>query len=84
MDSLKTLHPDGVIVLTGTEDDKLPLVVALGEIARQNGLKAGQIVKEISALLGGSGGGRPDFASGAGKDKEKLDQVLPLLKRLVN
>ncbi|NCA95808.1 MAG: alanine--tRNA ligase [Methanomicrobia archaeon] len=84
MDTLKTIHADGVIVLTGNEEEKIPLVVSVGEIGRQNGLKAGNLVKEISALLGGSGGGRPDFASGAGKDKEKLDQVLPLLKRLVN
>lgn len=84
MDTLKTIHADGVIVITGNEEEKIPLVVSVGEIGRQNGLKAGNLVKEISALLGGSGGGRPDFASGAGKDKEKLDQVLPLLKRLVN
>ena len=84
MDGLKTMYEDGVIVLTGEEEDKLPLVVAVGELGRKNGLKAGNMVKEISALLGGSGGGRPDFASGAGKSKEKLTAVLPLLKALVN
>ncbi len=40
------------------------------------GFHAGQIVKEISGVTGGGGGGRPEFAQGSGKDATKLDEGL--------
>ena len=39
-------------------------------------IKAGQIVKEIAPLVGGGGGGRPDFAEAGGKQPEKIDEML--------
>ena len=39
-------------------------------------VKAGQIVKEIAPIVGGGGGGRPDFAEAGGKQPEKIDEML--------
>jgi alanyl-tRNA synthetase len=46
-------------------------------------LKAGQIVKEIAPLVGGGGGGRPDFAEAGGKHPEKIDEMLTESRRVV-
>jgi alanyl-tRNA synthetase len=39
-------------------------------------IKAGQIVKEIAPIVGGGGGGRPDFAEAGGKQPDKIDEML--------
>ena len=39
-------------------------------------IKAGQIVKEIAPIVGGGGGGRPDFAEAGGKQPERIDEML--------
>ena len=39
-------------------------------------IKAGQIVKELAPMVGGAGGGRPDFAEAGGKDPSKIDEML--------
>jgi alanyl-tRNA synthetase len=47
------------------------------------GLNAGDIVKKVAQATGGSGGGRPEMAQGGGKDKDKLDEALKLVPKLV-
>lgn len=60
-----------------TEDGgKVPLVVALTSDLVKKGLKAGDIVKQSASLIGGSGGGKPDYAQAGGKDATKLDAAL--------
>ena len=39
-------------------------------------VKAGQLVKELAPIVGGGGGGRPDFAEAGGKDASKIDELL--------
>ena len=39
-------------------------------------VKAGQLVKELAPIVGGGGGGRPDFAEAGGKDASKIDEML--------
>jgi alanyl-tRNA synthetase len=46
-------------------------------------LKAGQIVKEIAPIVGGGGGGRPDFAEAGGKHPEKIDEMLKESQRVI-
>ncbi|GJM81563.1 hypothetical protein HMSSN139_40590 [Paenibacillus sp. HMSSN-139] len=50
------------------------VVVPKEEVAR--GLHAGKLVKEVAAVCGGGGGGRPDMAQAGGKDAGKLDEAL--------
>lgn len=66
-----------VVVLAGIGGSGRPLVfVATNEAARSVGIKAGDLVRMASKVLGGGGGGRPDFAQGGGKDPSKVDEAL--------
>jgi alanyl-tRNA synthetase len=69
-DKLKT----GVVVLVGKSDDKHPIVVRVSQDLTKT-LSAGKILGEIAQELGGKGGGRPDFAQGAGSDLSKLSSA---------
>lgn len=83
IDNLKTIHDNYLIALIGDDNGNLPVVVAASKKANEKGLQAGLIVKQIAQTLGGSGGGRPDMASGAGKDAKKVDEALALVKGLI-
>src|SRR5262249_45407564 len=65
----------GVVVLGLASNGKASLVAVVSEDLRKR-LHAGQIIKKIAEMVGGSGGGRPDFAQAGGKDVEKLDMAL--------
>jgi alanyl-tRNA synthetase len=54
---------------------KVGLVAAVSPDLQKR-LHAGKIIKEVAQIVGGSGGGRPDFAQAGGKDAEKIDQAL--------
>ena len=83
IDQLKTLFEDDVILLIGDKNGTLPLVCHVGVALNKKGIRAGDIIKEVARLLGGSGGGRPDFASGGGKDSSKIEEALELVKKLI-
>lgn len=82
-DNLKTQYPDYLIVLIGEENGNLPIVVSASKAAQEKGLLAGNVIRQVAQCLGGSGGGRPDMASGAGKDASKVDAAIELVKGLV-
>jgi len=46
-------------------------------------VKAGALVKELAPIVGGGGGGRPDFAEAGGKDASKIDELISRAKKLV-
>ena len=52
-------------------------------VGKAKGLKAGNLVKEISAIAGGKGGGKPDFAMAGLKDETKIDEALAAVKGIV-
>lgn len=83
MDQLKTVYDDDVIVLIGGKDGNLPIVSHVSALAQKEGIRAGDLVKAVSAILGGSGGGRPEMASGGGKDVSKIDEALAKVKELI-
>lgn len=83
MDQLKTVYDDDVIVLIGGKDGNLPIVSHVSSLAQKEGIRAGDLVKAVSAILGGSGGGRPEMASGGGKDVSKIDEALAKVKELI-
>jgi alanyl-tRNA synthetase len=58
------------------EENKIPLIVALTPDLVKRGLKAGDIVKQVATLVGGSGGGKPDLAQAGGRDATKLPDAL--------
>ena len=82
-DNLKSCHPNYLIVLIGEENGGFPVVTLASKAANDKGLLAGNIVRQVAQVLGGSGGGRPDMASGAGRDGSKMDEAINLAKGLV-
>jgi len=74
-DSLSQKLKSGVVVLGQATDGKASLVARVTDDLT-NRLNAGQIVKEISALVGGKGGGRADMATGGGNEPDKLEAAL--------
>jgi len=74
-DSLKARVQSGVVVLASANDGKVQIVVAVTADLTSR-VKAGQIVKEIAPIVGGGGGGRPDFAEAGGRHPEKIDDML--------
>jgi alanyl-tRNA synthetase len=74
-DSLKASIKSGIVVIASTNDGKVQIVVSVTPDLTSR-VKAGQIVKEIAPIVGGGGGGRPDFAEAGGKQPEKIDEML--------
>ena len=97
LDSPKTLREmgdrirdklgSGIVVLGGVYQDKAALLVMVSKDLTEK-LKAGVIIKDISKLVGGSGGGRPDMAQAGGPYPDKLDDALAaapgIVKRLLS
>jgi alanyl-tRNA synthetase len=81
-DSLKARIKSGVVVLAAADDGKVQIVVAVTSDLTSR-IKAGQIVKEIAPIVGGGGGGRPDFAEAGGKQPEKIDEMLEATKTVI-
>ena len=76
MDKLRDKEPNAVGALIGTDGSKTTLAVGVGKNALARGLKAGALVKQIAAIAGGNGGGKPDMAMAGGKDASKVDDAL--------
>lgn len=72
---------NGLVVIGSTADGKVSLVVAVTKSLVPR-VHAGQIVKQIAPLVGGSGGGRPDFAEAGGKDASRIPEALAAARRL--
>ncbi|MBQ3491636.1 MAG: alanine--tRNA ligase, partial [Oscillospiraceae bacterium] len=75
-DTLRDKAPNVVAVLSTVSDDKITFLAICGKDAVAKGLKAGELVKQVCTICGGSGGGKPDSAMGGGKDVMKLDDAL--------
>ncbi len=75
-DSVKDKYPDAVAVFAAVADGKLSFVVAAGADAVRAGAHAGNILREVAAICGGKGGGRPDSAMGGGRDVDKIPEAL--------
>ena len=74
-DTLAQKIKSGVVVLGQATNGKASLVTRVTDDLTKR-LNAGQIVREVAALIGGKGGGRADMATGGGSEPEKLDQAL--------
>lgn len=73
----------GVLVLGSDIDGKPMLLVTLTDDLVKSGLKAGDLIKPIAAVVGGGGGGRPNMAQAGGKDSSKLPQALDKARELL-
>ncbi|MBE6984196.1 MAG: alanine--tRNA ligase [Ruminococcaceae bacterium] len=82
-DFIRDREPKAVAVLATTQGEKITLLAVCGKDAIAAGIKAGMLIKEVSAVCGGSGGGKPDSAMGGGKDLTKLDDALAIVDNFV-
>lgn len=77
VDMLSSKLGESVIVIgSKVSDEQVFIMVKVDESFVKKGINAGQIVGKIAAATGGKGGGRPNFAQGAGKNAKNLDSVL--------
>jgi len=81
-DSLRDRLKRGVVVLAAENDGKVQLLVSVTKDLTER-VKAGQLVKELAPIVGGGGGGRPDFAEAGGKDPARIDEMLVRARELV-
>ena len=82
-DRLRDKNPDGVGVLASVTEGKILLFAVCGAEAVARGVKAGDLIKTIAPLCGGSGGGRPDSATGGGRDAEKIGDALAAVEGFI-
>jgi alanyl-tRNA synthetase len=82
-DQLRDKAPDLVAVIAAKQSEKISILAVCGKDAVAHGIKAGALVKEVCAVCGGSGGGKPDSAMGGGKDPAKVDNALALVDEFV-
>ena len=75
-DFLRDKDPSVVAVLASTNGEKVTFLAVCGKEAVARGIKAGDLVKSVSAVCGGKGGGTPDSAMGGGTDLLKVDDAL--------
>ena len=82
-DQYKSKLGEAVVVLGAqVADDKVSLVSSVSP-ATSKKVSAGALIGEVAKLVGGRGGGRPDFAQAGGNDPSKLDEALQAVPRLV-
>jgi alanyl-tRNA synthetase len=82
-DSLRDRLTSGVVVLAAENDGRVQLLVSVTKDLTDR-VKAGQLVKALAPIVGGGGGGRPDFAEAGGKDASRIDDVLQTARALVS
>ena len=74
---------DGVVLLASVTDGQVQLVCMLTQGDARKHLHAGNLIKEVSGMVGGKGGGRPDMAQAGGKDPEALAGALEAFAGIV-
>ena len=75
-DFMRDKDPSVVAVLASINGEKVSFLAVCGKEAVSKGIKAGELVKSVSAVCGGKGGGKPDSAMGGGTDLLKVDDAL--------
>jgi alanyl-tRNA synthetase len=83
-DTIREKLKSTIGVLAGIIDDKIVFVATVtDDLIKSKGIKAGEIVKQVSVVVGGTGGGKPHLAQGGGKELKKLDEALDSVPEIV-
>lgn len=82
-DNLRDKIENGVVVLASLNDGKLSFVATASKGAIEKGVHAGNLVREVSKITGGKGGGRPNMAQAGGVDLSKVDDALNSAKDIL-
>jgi alanyl-tRNA synthetase len=82
VDQLKIKIGSGIILLGGQSENKVSLIMGVtSDLTRR--YNANELIKKIALHIGGTGGGRPDFAQAGGTDSKRLDEALKVLDDLI-
>jgi alanyl-tRNA synthetase len=82
VDQLKAMIGSGIILLGGRSERKVSLIMGVTDDLTQR-FNANDLIRKIALHIGGTGGGRPDFAQAGGTDLEKLDEALKAIDDLI-
>jgi alanyl-tRNA synthetase len=82
VDQLKVKMGSGIILLGGQSQNKVSLILGVTSDLTHR-FNANELIKKIALLIGGTGGGRPDFAQAGGTDSKKLDEALKAIDDLI-
>ncbi len=82
-DTAKAQMTNGVVVMATSKDGKVTFVAMAQPEAVKLGVHCGKIIKEVTAICGGRGGGKPDMAQGGGTDALKIDDALAKVDEIV-
>lgn len=83
-DKLKEKFENTLVVLYSVTDEKSVLLAMASKSAIDSGLHAGKLIKEITKIGGGSGGGRPDMAQGGIKDQDKINEIINAIPAIIS
>lgn len=83
---VRTIHPDTPVMFVSVDEDskKIFCLASVPAIPLQRGLKANEWVAEVSKIMGGKGGGKPESAQASGSNFEKVDEVVALATKFAN
>jgi alanyl-tRNA synthetase len=82
-DLIRERLKSGIVVLGTIYEDKPAFIAAITPDLVKKGYHAGEMVKKVAKVAGGGGGGKAGLAQGGGKDKDKLNAALQLVKSLI-
>ena len=82
VDDFRNRLGTGVVCLAAADGDKALLAIGVTKDLTDR-LKAGELIREVAAVVGGGGGGRSDFAQAGGKDPSKLEEAIARFNQLV-
>jgi len=82
-DRFRQRYSSGVVVVGSVVDERPMIIAAVTEDLVKRGLHAGELVKAVAQIVGGSGGGRPNLAQAGGKDPAKLPEALEKVPAIV-
>lgn len=82
-DKVKDKLSSGVVVLISDNDGKVNLVAMSTKDCIKKGVHCGNIIKEVSKVVDGGGGGRPDMAQAGGKNPKKIDEAIEKAKEVI-
>ncbi|MCX6054520.1 MAG: alanine--tRNA ligase [Chloroflexi bacterium] len=82
-DFFREKYSSGIVAIGTVFNGKPSIICSISEDLIEKGLNAGEIVKKVASVLGGSGGGKPNLAQAGGRDSSKLGEALEQLRQLV-
>ena len=82
VDELRQRMKSGIVLLAASAEDRVTLALGVTSDLTSR-FKAGDLIREVAAAVGGKGGGRPDFAQAGGRDPAKIDAAFALVRERV-